>query len=196
MPGCIHTDGTHTIHMLLSLLSNPRVLHLLAQVDGHSGHVYYGHRVENAGVAFIAFEQGIHAHLNWGLASHQPRTPLHPSPDFRYHGFIIHGETGRLELDGDGPVGDRPILRIVRGTEIEAVNLRPGQSSIRLEIEDLVSSIETGAPHPLSGQNGRDVLEVIIGIYESARRRRVIQFPFEVKENPFLAMCEAGDFPS
>ena len=121
---------------------------------------------------------------------------MHPSQNFRYHGFIIHGETGRLELDGDGPVGDRPILRIVRGTEIEAVNLRPGKSSTRLEIEDLVSSIATGAPHPLSGQNGRDVLEVIIGIYESARRRRVIQFPFEVKENPFLAMCEAGDFPS
>jgi len=195
LPSCIHTDGTHTIHMLLSLLSNPRVLHLLAQVDGHSGHVYYGHRVEDAGVAFIAFEQGIHAHLNWGLASHQPRTLLHPSPDFRYHGFIIHGETGRLELDGDGQVDDRPILRIVRGTEIEAVNLRPSKSSIRLEIEDLVSSIETGAPHPLSGQSGRDVLEVIMGIYESARRRRVIQFPLEVEENPFLAMCEAGDFP-
>ena len=43
LPSCIHTDGTHTIHMLLSLLINPRVSHLLAQVDGHSGHVYYGH---------------------------------------------------------------------------------------------------------------------------------------------------------
>jgi len=43
LPSCIHTDSTHTIHMLLSLLINPRVSHLLAQVDGHSGHVYYGH---------------------------------------------------------------------------------------------------------------------------------------------------------
>ena len=70
---------------------------------------------------------------------------MHPSPDFRCHGLIIHGETGKIKLNGDGSVGDRPIFRIVRGTEIAAVNLRSGKSSIRLEIENLVSSIETSA---------------------------------------------------
>ena len=33
--GCLMTDGTHTIHMLLALLGDPQVTHLLAQVDGH-----------------------------------------------------------------------------------------------------------------------------------------------------------------
>ena len=196
LPSCIHTDGTHTIHMLLSLLGNPRVSHLLAQVDGHSGQMYYGHRVEDAGTAFIAFENQVHANLSWGLAGRAPRVPLRPVQDFRYHGFIIHGDRGRLELDGDRPVNDTPILRIVRGTTVEPIDLQPRKGAITLELEDLLRSIETNAPHPLDGQNGRDVLEVIMGCYESARRRRVIQFPLEVKENPFLAMCEAGDFPA
>ena len=64
-----------------------------------------------------------------------------------------------------------------------------------LEIEDLVRSIETGAPHPLDGQDGRAVLAATMAIYESSRRRGVVEFPVEVTENPFLEMCEAGDFP-
>ena len=64
-----------------------------------------------------------------------------------------------------------------------------------MEIEDLIRSIETGAEHPLSGENGYAVTEVIMGIYESSRRRGVVNFPVEVKDNPFLAMCEEGIFP-
>ncbi len=196
LPSCIHTDGTHTIHMLLSLLGDPSVAHLIAQVDGHSGDTYYGHRVEDAGTAFIVFDNQVSAHLSWGLASRHPRIPLEPVQNFRYHRFIVYGDRGRLELDGDAPVGDTPILRIVRGAEVEAIELTPRKGAITQEVEDLVRSIETGCAHPLDGQNGRDVLEVIMAIYESARQRRVIQFPLNVKENPFLAMCEVGDFPS
>ena len=199
-PSCIHTDGTHTIHMLLSLLGDPRVTHLLAQVDGHSDYVYFGHRCEDAGTAFIAFENDVYAHLTWGLASRDPRVVLNPARDYYYHGFIIHGDEGRLELDGDVPpdaaAADKPIVRIVRGAEVVPVELPPLQHPIALEIEDLVRSIETGAPHPLDGENGRTVLEVIMAIYESSRRRGVAKFPLDVTENPFLAMCEAGEFPS
>ena len=195
-PSCIHTDGTHTIHMLLALLGNPAIVHLLAQVDGHSGAMYYGHRVEDAGTAFIAFDNEVHAHLSWGLASNTPRMPLKPKRDFHYHGFVIHGETGRIELDGDQAVDDRPILRIVRGPTVEPVELVPRKGAIAMEIEDLIGSLETRAPHPLDGQNGRAVLEAIIGIYESARQRQVVRFPVEVRDNPFLAMCESGEFPA
>ena len=195
-PSCIHTDGTHTIHMLLALLGNPSISHLIAQVDGHSGAMYYGHRVEDAGTAFIAFDNEVNAHLSWGLASSEPRMPLKPKRDFNYHGFVIHGETGRIELDGDQAVDDRPILRIVRGATIEPIELTSRKGAVAMEIEDLIHSLETGASHPLDGQNGRAVLEGIIGIYESARRRQVVRFPVEVKDNPFLAMCESGEFPA
>ena len=51
--GCLMTDGTHMIHMLLALLGDPDVDHLLGQVDGHAGYEYFGHRCENAGTAFL-----------------------------------------------------------------------------------------------------------------------------------------------
>ena len=196
LPSCIHTDGTHTIHMLLSLFGDPPVEHLLAQVDGHSGDTYFGHRSEDGGTAVIGFANQTYAHFSWGFAGLNPRKRLVPSQNFQYHRFLIHGTSGILELNGDAQVGDHPLLRIIRGSEVEPIELIPTKGSIAAEIDDVVCSIETGAPHPLSGQNGRNVLEVIMGIYESCRRRKAIQFPVEARDNPFLAMCEAGDFPT
>lgn len=206
MAESIHTDGTHTIHMLMSLLGDPRVSYLLAAIDGNSDYVYFGHRCDHGGNAFIAFENKAYAHLTWGLHTYSPKERLHPLWDFSrhfYHAFVVHGETGRLELDGDifvrDPTAERPdILRIVRGAEVEHVAFEwpPARSAIALEIEDLIQTIETGAPHPLSGENGYAVTEVIMGIYESSRRRGVVHFPVEVQDNPFLAMCEAGIFPA
>jgi len=201
-PMCIHTDGTHTIHMLLSLLGDPEIEHLIAQIDGNSNYTYYGHRCEDAGTAFFYFKNDVYAHMTWGMASRNPNILLNPSLKYYYHCFIIHGDEGRLELDGDLPhnesAKEKKLVRIIRGKEMEVVPLDwpPKQNPIMLEIQELIKSIKTGEKHPLGGQNGRTVLETIMGIYESSRRRGVVKFPVQVKDNPFLAMCEKGDFPA
>lgn len=205
--GCLMTDGTHTIHMLLALLGDPGVTHLLAQVDGHAGYEYYGHRCENAGIAQLALDNGVSARMVWGWLTREPTTVmLDPRWDddvHFYHYFILHGDEARLELYGDvyprtATAITRPILRIVRGRQVEEIPVTwpAPQSAIALEIADLIETIEHGVPHPLSGENGRKVLEIMMAMYESARRRAVMRFPVTVQENPFLAMCAAGDFPA
>ncbi len=210
--GCLMTDGTHTIHMLLALLGEPEVDHLLGQVDGNEGYEYYGHRCENAGIAFLAFTNQVRASMVWGWMAREAareggirrQQSLDPSWDderHRYHHFIIHGDGGRLEVYGDvfkiTDIESTPAVRIFRGNEIEDIQIEwPAPvSAIGLEIKDLMETIETGAPHPLDGENGRKITEVMIGIYESARRRSIVKFPVEARDNPFLAMCETGDFP-
>ncbi len=210
--GCLMTDGTHTIHMLLSLLGEPEVDHLLGQVDGHEGYEYYGHRCENAGMAFLAFTNQVRASMVWGWMAREAareggvrrQKSLDPSwsdERHRYHHFIIHGDGGRLEVYGDvfkiTDIESTPAVRIFRGSEIEDIEIEwPAPvSAIGLEIKDLIETIGTGATHPLDGENGRKITEVMIGIYESARRRSIVKFPVEVEDNPFLAMCETGDFP-
>ena len=148
-------------------------------------------------------------HLDWGWLRRDPQARRQDSLDpgwnddlHRYHYFVFHGETGRLEIYGDVyPETDgitRDMLRIFRGGEIEEIEIAwPAPvSAIALEIKDLIQSIETGAPHPLDGENGRKVTEVMIAIYESARRRATVRFPVEVRDNPFLALCASGDFPA
>lgn len=215
MAESIHTDGTHTIHMLMSLLGDPKMSYLIAQIDGNSDYRYFGHRCDHGGNAFLTFENGMYAHLTWGLHTYSPKLRLHPRWDFEkygYHAFIVHGETGRIEVDGDlyRRGSDREIspeapqsVRIVRGKEVEPVAypwpVEKGEiakSEIAHEIEDLIRTIETGASHPLSGENGYAVTEVIMGIYESSRRRGVVHFPVEVRDNPFLSMIADGVFPA
>lgn len=215
MAECIHTDGTHTIHMLMSLLGDPKMSYLIAQIDGNSDYRYFGHRCDHGGNAFLTFENGMYAHLTWGLHTYNPKLRLHPKWDFArygYHAFIVHGETGRIEVDGDLSRRDSSeapqSVRIVRGKEVEPVaypwpaekgEIAKGEiakGEIAQEIEDLIRTIETGASHPLSGENGYAVTEVIMGIYESSRRRGVVHFPVRVQDNPFLSMIEDGIFPA
>jgi len=203
MAPSIHTDGTHTIHMLMSLIGDPKVRHLIGQIDGNSDYQYFGHRCDHGGNAFLNFENDCYAHLTWGLHTNGQQERLHPLWDFQrynYHAFVVYGETGRMEVDGDfghrSP--DAPdLVRIIRGAEVEKVSYQwpVEKGAIAMELEDLIRSVEDDAPHPLSGENGYAVLEVLMGIYESSRRRGVVHFPVEVRDNPFLAMCEEGIFP-
>lgn len=205
MAPSIHTDGTHTIHMLMSLLGDPKVSCLIAQIDGNSDYEYFGHRCDHGGNAFINFESGQYAHLTWGLQAYGSQERLHPLWDFdrhHYHAFIAHGDNGVLELDGDlmyrGTPTEAPdLVRIIRNGNAEKVPYQwpPEKGAIALEIEDLIDTIENGTEHPLSGDNGYAVLEVIMGIYESSRRRGVVNFPVDVKDNPFISMCKEGIFP-
>lgn len=203
----VFTDGTHTIQMIHSLLGNPRPAYLIAQIDGNSDYCYYGHRCDHAGIAFIVFEDKTYAYLTWGgLVAYPPTTKrLHPLWDFdkyRYHAFIVYGDKGRLELHGDFSEKDAsdkvpPILYIDRGGSVEQVDFEwpVKKNPITLVVEDLIRSIENDTPHPLSGENGYTVTEIIMGIYESSRRRGSVCFPLTVQDNPFLSMCEEGIFP-
>lgn len=206
MASSIHTDGTHTVHMLLSLLGDPKVVRLMAQIDGNSDYAYFGHRCDHAGNAFLSFDDGRYAHLTWGLSAPGAKERLHPAWDFdtqAYHAFVVHGEYGRVELDGDlyevpegrtCPGG----LRLCVGKDTQEVDYPwpTPEGSIALELRDVIRSVETGAPHPLSGDNGYAALEVVMGIYESSRRRGAVEFPVEATDNAFLQMCESGVFPS
>ncbi len=52
------------------------------------------------------------------------------------------------------------------------------------EIRVLLRCLETGATHPLAAPSARATLEVLLAIYESARRRAVVPLPLAISENP------------
>jgi predicted dehydrogenase len=204
---CIQTDGTHTIHMLLTLLGWPRARYLLAQVDSQWGVEYFGYPREGGGIAFLHFENGLHAHMTWGFAERGAERAddvrLHPKwnfTDYLYHAFTIRGTEGHLVLSGDirgtELSSERSYLRLVRGSQAQEIPFPwpPVPGPVTLELQDLIASIEQGTPHPLRGETGRDVLEVVIAIYASARRRAVRKFPIDVRGNPLQEMIAAGTF--
>ena len=61
------------------------------------------------------------------------------------------------------------------------------------EMEALLHVLEHGGTHPLDCHSARHGHEILMAIYESARRRARIDLPLEVSDFPLEAMVNAGE---
>jgi predicted dehydrogenase len=203
-------DSTHTVDLIRFFMDEEPVDWVLGQVDDRAGREAWGHPIEAASVAWIAFKNGSRALLTAGGAAAlggESWQGLGPSESWdgpSYHHFVIHGRDARLEVDGDAPVGGRALVRIHRGKRAERVPLpwplemgwgwELGQPlpqhlpPFAQEIRTIVDCLENGGEHPLRAQRARDALEILIAIYESARQRAVVRFPVTVQGNPLFEM--------
>jgi predicted dehydrogenase len=116
-----------------------------------------------------------------------------------YHRIVIHGTKGRLVLDGDRPIDDRPLVHLHCGDQVEVLytaeefHSDPGYSSVLKEMSAMIDCLEQpGLSHPLEARSARDTLEILMGIYESARRRQAVRLPLDVEDNPLLTMLAEG----
>jgi hypothetical protein len=57
----------------------------------------------------------------------------------------------------------------------------------------IIDTIESGASHRLIGDSGREDLEIVNAIYQSARTHMIIDLPLTVLESPLEAMLVAGE---
>lgn len=61
-------------------------------------------------------------------------------------------------------------------------------NSIAREISLLLESIETGKLHPLDGASARSTHEILMAVFESARKRARVELPITVNEHPIFFM--------
>jgi UDP-N-acetyl-2-amino-2-deoxyglucuronate dehydrogenase len=204
---CMMTDACHTIHMMLDLMGWPKPTHLIGNIDGNSDYVYFGHRAEEGGTAYIGFEGGLFSHFTWGRCARNPDVRMFSAWDndiMNYHYLVVQGETGQIQVSGDyyegysEPLGKRWLVREVHGADAKVIPVSYAgvRGDITQEVDDVIAAIEHGTPHPLDAMtHGKTIMEVMIGIYESSRRRGVVTFPVTVQDNPFLSMVDSGVFP-
>ena len=79
---------------------------------------------------------------------------------------------GRPGPDGTGS-GDRAGQSPAAAANPAAV----GSSGHAAQIADLLAAIDEGRPPAVTGQNGRDALEIICAVYQSAREGRTVTLP-------------------
>jgi predicted dehydrogenase len=192
-------DGTHTIDLLRWFADDKPIEWVLGQIDARERHHGWGSLVENATISIFGFENGIRGILTHGSANLMKDGKKQFDPLWKgvegsnYHHIILRGTEGLIEIDGDAPTSGVPWVRLVKNGAVEELAL-PELPSAHSEIVRLmIDSIETGSRHLLDASSARATLEVIMAIFESSRRRSVIQFPLEIKENPLFEMIERGD---
>ncbi|HEV8638100.1 MAG TPA: Gfo/Idh/MocA family oxidoreductase [Chloroflexota bacterium] len=143
----------------------------------------YGHHVEGGALALIQFQGGVRASLEIGNVARPA-----------YQKFVVDGLDGRVEVSGDRRIPGEPELRILQAQGGATVPKLGPNRAMAANVEAIVGSLESGAPHTLGAESARATLEAIVAIYESALDRRRVDLPFERPDSPLEAAVDSGVF--
>ncbi len=184
-------DGTHTVDLVRFYAGDAPAEWVLGQVDARSRRTGWGHTLEDAAMAHVKFEGGVRAWLTTGGAG---ATPEREGLGARvsgpnYNRIVLHGTDGRIEVAGDAPDGQGPLLRVVARNGPEVVDPAPGPWHRGLSPQaELLDALEDGHRHPLDGRSARATLEILMAVYESARLGRLVALPLPNPANPLEQM--------
>lgn len=194
-------DGTHTVDLMRWYADDVQVKWVMGQIDFREHHPAWGAEVENAAMALFSFNTGVRGILtlggstvsSQGVKQYEPLWPEVTGSNYQH--IILRGTKGIIEIDGDSPTEERPWIRLIKDGKVQELptiwdssipnHLRTSHAYL---IRLLLESLETGTYHPLDASSARATLEVLMAIYESSRRRAVVQLPLDVQENPLFDM--------
>jgi len=174
-------NGSHVADMLNYLNGDRPVEWVIGQIDRRHGKFGQANHpdlpVEDTALGHIKYENGLEAVIELGEFAPQ---------NWQFH---LYGSRGMIDVN----LPDGPELRYLsEGSGGWVVpELEPVDSRVR-EMEELISAIEGDREHLSSGRRGRAALEIAIAIFESSRRRALINFPVEVRDFPLQAMIDEG----
>ena len=209
--GDLLSDGTHLVDLIRFVAGDQPVNWVFGQIDAHEKRKRYGHYVEDSAIGYIEFKDGLRAFFETSQLSTWKPTPgkigfteeslfkdLNRVKKInwwkkgaKYCAIQIYGSDGRIEVDER----EEPHLRY-KGKDNKdwrAPRITQQSDPFKLQAEALIQSIEKDIQHPGSGEQGRRTLEVLMAVYESARRREIVPLPLRIEENPLSEMIEKDE---
>ena len=202
--GDLITSSSHMVDVMRYLLDDAPAEWVIGQIDtrepdfrnGPTGfqqweetHTRYGHPIEAGAAGIVRFRGGARGQVECGIVSR-------PRPSYS---ATVYGSEGVIESAGDpgragGAGGEEapPLRARLKGTAGWTLPEVGPETGIPTPFTDLVKVMETGGTHPLDMRSARQVHEILMAIYESARRRARIDLPLAVAANPLVEILEGA----
>ena len=174
-------NGTHVLDLIHFFNNDISAEWAMGQVDCRSA--IYGRAnhpdmvAEDASIGNVKYANGLRAAIEMGQFA--------PSA-YQFH---LYGSEGMIDVNVPGG----PAVRLLTGSGWEAPEADTKMDGAANKIVQFVQSIDAGRRPDCHGEIGRQILEVIIGIFESSRRRALIEFPIEVTDFPLRSMMEQNE---
>ena len=110
-------------------------------------------------------------------------------------GFQIRGSDGQMDVT-------ETAVRILNGdgwqdakVDLDEDYKGIGGSTNAAQVKELLAWLAGGAEHRGAGHKARETVEVMMALYESARRNEVVRLPMEEKGYPLELMIDEGKLP-
>lgn len=190
-PGDLLSDGTHLLDSLHFLNAEIPPDWVLGQVYrgrpatqeelARNPYLYhgnrYGHVVEEGACAVFSMKNGVRIELSTGTLWR---------PEDGYHHLEVHGTRGTLVRNGDAA---SPSLLFVQNGKRQPFGNDPlPDNGLEVAHRLLAQSLHTGSSHPMDATHALGSMEMLMGVYESARVRDRILFPLKQTGNPLELM--------
>lgn len=206
--GTLLNTNSHNIQLALFLTGNPRVEWVMGAVERTSDVMERGFPTEERTLALVGLAGGAQILVQGGF----------PSPYRTGQGARVVGTEGLMELGtsrppdhelrSDGamwqPEGSSAKyndewgwVRYLNATSGGWRNVEaPWHDAWVHQCQEAIDWVEGRVTDPISSaQKGYATQEVMMALYESARKRRRIDLPLKTRVNPLQLMIENGDLP-
>ncbi|MBI2192634.1 MAG: Gfo/Idh/MocA family oxidoreductase [Planctomycetes bacterium] len=171
-------NGTHVVDLIHYFNHDEPVRWVMGQIDirrhlrGRGNHPDMP--VEDMAIGRMQYANGVLAHFELGELA-----------DPAYH-FRLVGTEGMMDVNLPG----HPALRLLssRAGGWQSPELPQLHAPHESVIRELLAAMEEHRPHASSGQVARSALEVLVAVFESSRRRALIDFPVSARDLPLLEL--------
>ena len=177
--------GTHVIDGARFVLDEPAALWVMGAVQRRTERYERGTPIEDCCMGLVQMVGNTQLFIQSDLGAEGASA----------EGFMIQGTEGVLDVHQAGVKlfnGDsNGWQQVVLSTEESEIPGIGGQTHAA-QLRELVEWIEGGPEHRGSGRRARDTVEIMMALYESARRHEVIHLPLREKGYPMELMLEEG----
>ena len=179
--------GTHSIDGARYILGDPTAESVMGAVERRTNKYERNTAIEDACMGLIHFGGSLQFFIQSDLWDRNCDAGK----------FFIRGTEGMLHVT-------ETVLKMfnaeTRGWESIDLELKDGDQAIggntnAAQTKELIEWIEGGPESRGSGRIARDTVEVMMAMYESARRNMVVTLPLQEKEYPLECMISEGKLP-
>lgn len=167
--GCLLNHGVHQIDLLNWILGKPREVYGVTANLNHRES-----QVEDQAAVILKYPQGAVVTLTITLNAHEERQEIHLEGS-RAGIRVPFSLSCKFQREDGFPLENQEEREALE-KEYEAVKA-PGHEPFAEQIEEVLRSVETGKCLGVTGDEGRDSVEVITAVYASAVSGKPVKLP-------------------
>lgn len=169
-------DCSHILDFMRYVMSDPAAQWVIGNIERKTDRYERDTRIEDRSAGIIGFDNGAIGMILQELAR-------------GCQGGTVYGDDGIMDID------ERRVRLLNSKTGAWEERPSTGEDASVGQVRELGDWIEGKVEHRGESSNGRAAVEIIMAIYESARRHEVVSMPLTTHGSPIDAMVEDGDLP-